>query len=114
MIAFSEPGQGEIPFTAVYELFPSGMLEIFLKKYGMVEEIGRTNRGTLLVSFDDRVNVDAGNEINVDIPRVKLDTSTPSGTLVPAVMVAIIFIGIVLVLLILSFISTKVFRICNF
>lgn len=81
VIAFSKPIRGKVPFTAVYELFPSGThdvttLEKALKKYGLNEKLVRLDQKTLLVSYDGLMDIDAGHEIDVDIQTVKLGTST--------------------------------------
>lgn len=77
LIAFSKPIKGNIPFTAIYELFPTGnnnvhVLESTMKHYGMDREVERTNHGTLLVHYDGIMFVDVGHEVDVDIKTVKL------------------------------------------
>lgn len=80
LVAFSRPIQGNIPFKAIYELFPSGghnvdMLENTFKKYGIKEKMDRTNHGSLLVSFDGIIDVDARHEIESDLKTTKLLSS---------------------------------------
>ena len=85
LIAYSKPIQGNIPFTAIYELFPTGnqesnnakILEASLKKYGMDQKMERTDRGTLLVHYEGTMHVDAGHEVDVDIQSVKLGNAPP-------------------------------------
>ena len=85
LIAYSKPIQGDIPFTAIYELFPTGnqesnnakILEASLKKYGMDQKMEKTDRGTLLVHYEGTMHVDAGHEVDVDIQSVKLGNAPP-------------------------------------
>ena len=80
LIAFSKPIQGEVSFTATYELSPTGntnvrVLEATLKKYGMDKKLERTDRGTLLVHYEGSMHIDAGHQVDVDIQTVKLGTA---------------------------------------
>ena len=85
LVAFSKPIKGNIPFTAIYELFPTGskesntasILENTLRHYGMDQKMVETIRGTLLVHYDGTMHVDAGHEVDVDIQSVKLVTAPP-------------------------------------
>ena len=85
LIAFSKPIQGEIPFTAIYELFPTGskktnsarILEKILRHYGMDQKMEKTRRGTLLVHYKGTIHLDFGHEIDVDIQSVKLGKAPP-------------------------------------
>lgn len=85
LVAFSKPIKGNVPFTAIYELFPSGskssnnadILEATLKKYGMEQKMERTPRGTLLVHYEGTMDVDAGHEVDVDIQSTRLGTAPP-------------------------------------
>lgn len=75
--AWGMPLQGEIPFTAVYELSPTGnhspeVLEKTLKMYGMEEKIEKTNHGTLLVSYDGFMEIDAGHKVNVSLTIIEM------------------------------------------
>lgn len=81
LIAYSKPIQGNIPFTAIYELFPTGnqgsnnatVLEASLKKYGMHQKMERTDRGTLLVHYEGTMYVDVGHKVYFEIQSVKLE-----------------------------------------
>lgn len=80
LVAFSKPVEGDIPFTAIYELFPTGskdshsayVLEKTLKKYGMDKKVVKTNKGTLLVHYERTIHVDGGHKIDIDIQTTKL------------------------------------------
>ena len=85
LVAFSKPIKGNIPFTAIYELFPTGskesntarVLEDTLRHYDMDQKMEKTSRGTLLVHYEGTMHVDAGHEVDVDIQSVKLGTAPP-------------------------------------
>lgn len=79
LTASSKPIDGEIPFTALYELTPKGVTQDILfktlQKYGLDKNVEKTNNGTLLVTMSGFINADGGNEIDVDVQTVKLNTT---------------------------------------
>ena len=81
LTAYTVPVRGSIPFAATYELMPPHskyndnveILQTLLRRYGMNKNVTKSNRGSILTSYDGAINLDAGHEVTIDIRTTKFD-----------------------------------------